>query len=264
MLTSVRQQNIIVSMKENLLTSLGVSENEIKIYKALLKTREASPSTLAKITGIKRTTAYHTASMLTDKGLLIEDSTKSPKVFSLATPEHIQELVDGERIKFNKKEKILKEIASELSRVTASESYAVPQIRFVEEEKLEQFFRKEISQWNESAINKKVDLWGFQDHTFADNYLKEIDLYWKKTKNRLSVNLLSNESDIEKKLKGKYKGRNIKFWNKTNNFLSTTWIAGDYVIMINTRKYPFYLVEICDVTLANDMREVFKNLWLLV
>lgn len=251
-------------MKEKLLTSLGLSVNETRVYKAILKTRIASPATLAIMTGVKRTTAYHTARMLVDKGLLIEDSTKRPKVFLSATTEDIQTLIDTERNKFVNREKVLQELSNELSRTGIDESYPVPQIHFVEEEKLEQFFYKAVLRWNESVLAKKVAWWGFQDHTFADHYTKVIEWYWKKTGEKLAVNLLSNRSETEKKMAGKYPRRNIKFWDKTNHFLSTTWVAGDYVIMINTRSQPFYLVEIHDATLANDMREVFKNLWTLV
>ena len=251
-------------MNEKLFNALGIEGNEAKIYKAALKARKSTPATLGKMTGIKRTTAYHIARMLVDKGLLLEDSTRRPRVFLPAAPQDIQLLIDNEQKKFNAKEKILKELIGELSRVTPDESYPVPQIRFVEEERLEQFFYKEVPKWHKSIVERDATWWGFQDHTFIDHYGKITDWYWKREKESFSVKLLSNQSDTEKKIVGKYPGRAIKFWNKANNFVSTTWVAGDYVIITNTRRHPFYLVEIHDATLANDFREVFKNLWPLI
>lgn len=251
-------------MNQKLLNALNITNGEAKIYKAALKARKATPAMLGKMTGIKRTTAYHVARMLVDKGLLLEDSTKRPRVFLPATPEDVQTIIKDEQAKFNVREKLLRELAGELSRTTVKELYPVPQVRFVEEEKLEKFFYNEVAKWHKSTIERDSTWWGFQDHTFVEHYSKVVDWYWKKSGKEFSVKLLSNQSDIEKKIVGKYPKRAVKFWNKANNFLSTTWIAGDYVIMVNTRQHPFYLVEIHDATLANDMREVFKNLWLLV
>lgn len=251
-------------MNERLFNGLGIVGSEAKIYKAALKARHASPAALGKMTGIKRTTAYHIARALVDKGLLLEDSTKRPRVFSLTTPEDIQGLITEERGRSNAREKILKELAGELSSITAEEFYPVPHIQFVEEKKLEQFFYKEVPKWHKSALSVDATWWGFQDHTFIDRFGKITDWYWKREKESFFVKLLSNKSDTEKKWSGKYPRRTIKFWDKSNNFVSTTWVAGDYVIMTNTRRHPFYLVEIHDATLANDFREVFKNLWPLV
>lgn len=251
-------------MNERLLNALGMAGSEAKIYKAALKARKATPTTLGKMTGIKRTTAYHIARTLVEKGFLKEDSTRRPRIFSLASPEDIQELISEENKQLNAREKMLKALAGELSRITAEESYPVPNIRFVEEEKLEQFFYKEIPKWHKSIMAKDATWWGFQDHTFIDRYGKIADWYWKHEKESFFVKLLSNKSETEKKWIGKYQKRIIKFWNKANNFVSTTWVVGDYLIMTNTRQHPFYLVEIHDAALANDFREVFKNLWPLV
>lgn len=251
-------------MNEKLLNALKLSDSELKIYKAALKAKKATPAMLSKMTGIKRTTAYHVAHMLADKGLLIEDTVKRPQIFHLPAPEDIYSRIKEEQVKFSEREKTLRQLADELSCLTAPESYSVPSVRFVEEEKLENFLYNEVPKWHKSATQRDSVWWGFQDHTFVENYAKIVNWYWKKSGSEFSVKLLSNQSDVEKTMAGKYPKRAMKFWNKTNNFLSTTWIVGDYLIMVNSRQHPFYLVEIHDVTLANDMREVFKNLWPLV
>lgn len=51
------------------LTALGLSEKEAKIYMALLTLKESVPSTIAKISGIKRPTAYVILEQLVQKGL---------------------------------------------------------------------------------------------------------------------------------------------------------------------------------------------------
>lgn len=251
-------------MDEKLLQSLGLSTSEVKVFKVAMKIKGTTTAQLASMTKIKRTTAYHVAHMLTEKGLLIEDISKRPKIFTPATPEQIEEMIEMENVKQAQRELTLRKVAAELSRATAGDEYNVPRLRFVEEEKLENFFYAEIPKWHHSVIKRDSTWWGFQDHTFVDHFPHVIDWYWKKFGDEFSVKLLSNESTTERSMVGKYHKRHIKHWNKSGNFISTTWIAGDYQIIVNTRHKPFYLVEIFDGTLSNDMREIFKNLWSLI
>ena len=104
--------------------------------------------------------------------------------------------------------------------------------------------------------------WGFQDHNFVMHYEKWIDWYWQTAPAKISLQLLSNQSEIEKTMQGKkYARRKIKFWSDAKNFTATTWICGDYVIMIITNQRPHYLVEIHDAVLAHNLREVFEGIW---
>ena len=248
-------------MNDQLLSALGVVGPEARIFRAVLKAGRATPAELGKVTGIKRTTAYHTARVLTERGLLIEDATKRPRVFSPALPQDIRSIIDGEHRRFEARKNNLHQLADELSRVVAEDTYPVPQIRFVAAEKLEKFLYSETPKWHKSLMATDATWWGFQDHTFIDHFGKITDWYWRRAKEPLTVKLLSNISNTEKRLVGKYSQRHIKFWSRASNFLSTTWVVGEYVVMVNTRRKPFYLVEIHDVTMAHDLREVFKNLW---
>lgn len=251
-------------MQEKLLSSVGIDGSEAAVYRAVLKARSATPAVLAKLTSIKRTTAYYLAQSLAQKGLLIEDATKRPRVFVPATPKDIEQVIDREHQLFAARKQILQTLATELSRATAEGSYSVPQIRFVEEEKLRHFMKAQLLTWHKSAITGDATWWGFQDHTFLEQYGDLTAWYWKYAKESVAVKLLSNESSAERRLTGKYPRRTIKFWKNAENFITTKWIVGSYVIMVNTRKHPYYLVEIHDATFANDEREVFKNLWALL
>ncbi|OGG51499.1 hypothetical protein A3C18_01675 [Candidatus Kaiserbacteria bacterium RIFCSPHIGHO2_02_FULL_54_11b] len=253
-------------MDDKLLTSLGLNEKEIKVYKTMLKKREMRPAQLAKTVGIKRTTCYHLAQGLVEKGLLVENATKRPRTFSLAQPADIEGTIEQERKRLATREKILKRFTTELSRATAEESYPVPQIRFVEEEKIERFVEQQNFSWEESMLKTDPTMWGYQDHTYVENYPHLIDWYWKKSDKRIGLKMLTNQSaaSIEQRLARKYKRRQMKFWKNSDTFRAGIWLMGDYMLMVNTRRHPFYLVEIHDATLAHDLRELFKSLWLLV
>jgi hypothetical protein len=76
------------------------------------------------------------------------------------------------------------------------------------------------------------------------------------------VKLLSNESNVEKKMAvKKLNQREIRFWKKDADFTASLWVIGEYIVMIYTRERPFYLIEIHNSVLAHNTREVFKNLW---
>ncbi len=254
-------------MKHSLLTALGLNAGETKIYSAVVKAGEIAPAPLAKAAGVKRTTAYAIARSLAEKGLLMENSTKRPRTFSPVTPNEIKNIIALEKKRFAEREKLLEQFAEELSQSQSEKSYPVPKIRFVEEEKMSQFQITEIPKWRKSVMERDKTWWGFQDHTWVEQYGHLLPTnYWRNTPEGLTLKLLSNQeaSSTEMKLRKQFPDRAIKYWNKATNFLSSLWVAGDYVMILNTRRHPHYLFEIRDETLANDLREVFKNLWPLV
>lgn len=251
-------------MDGTLLRSLGLTEQEARLFKAVRKDKEVTPTELAKTLGMKRTTAYSAARGLVEKGFLLEDKTRRPCVFSIATPEDIQGLVTSEQKRFADRQSLLKQLAGEIERIEAKDAYPVPRIRFIEEAKIKNFLYQEIPLWYKSLLATEPTFWGFQDHTFLDHYQEWIDWQWKTAPKDVSLRFLTNHSETERKISGKYPRRHVKFWGEALNFLSSTWVAGEYVVMINTRARPFYLVEIHDKLMAHDQREVFRNLWPLV
>lgn len=255
-------------MDESLLEPLGLNESELAVYQAVLRAGTITPTDLAKTAKVKRTTAYSIARSLVDKGLLTEDATRRPRVFIPATPEQVMSLIEGEKRQLALKEEVLTKLAAELSTLSAKTAYPVPTVRFIEEAKLNSFLHQQADVWDASLLaSDERTWWGFQDHTFVENYNEWISWYWLRWPKGVDLKLLSNRAPVEvefAKSREHLKNRNIKFWGEATDFLSTTWIVGDYLVMINTRSKPFYAVEIHDKLMAHDQREVFKNLWSLV
>jgi hypothetical protein len=96
----------------------------------------------------------------------------------------------------------------------------------------------------------------------VEHYENWIDKAWAIAPEKMILRLLSNRSPIEQKMKKKsYPRRLIRFWKHSKDFSSSLWVTGDYVTIIMTRTRPHYLVEIHDVVLAHNTREIFKGLW---
>lgn len=255
-------------MDEKLLEPLNLNDSELAVYQAVLQNGAISPTDLAKAAKVKRTTAYSVARSLIEKGLLTEDTTRRPRVFIPSTPEQVISLIEGEKHQLALKEEALKKVAAELSTLSAKTAYPVPTVRFIEEAKLSAFLHQQAEIWDASLLaSDETTWWGFQDHTFVENFNEWITWYWERWPEGVDLKLLSNRAQVEvefAKSGAHLKNRNIKFWGEATDFMSTTWIVGDYLIMINTRSKPFYAVEIHDKLMAHDQREVFKNLWPLV
>ncbi|MBI5004388.1 hypothetical protein HZC00_04840 [Candidatus Kaiserbacteria bacterium] len=253
-------------MEEKMLDSLGLNHKEIGAYRAMLKLGTATPVSLGKAAGVKRTTAYSIARNLVDKGLLVEDVTTRPRTFTLAKPVDVLALLDEEKKRLHQKEIVLKAVADELTELSTKTHYPVPTLRFIEENKIASFLKQQTPIWDKNILDTgETTWWGFQDHAFVEHYGDWISWYWAQSPQPIDLKLLSNFAESEVKFGKKLAPRRlIKYWGEAALFRSTLWAIGDYMVMINTRTKPFYLVEIHDSLMANDQREVFKNLWPLV
>ncbi len=244
---------------------LGFSAKEIKVYLTLLKSGRSTPATLAKLCKITRPTVYNIVKSLISKGVIAEDLGGKTLYVSPLPPYNLHKIVDKPRRELAEKDELVKKAVAELSLITAQKEYPVPKIRFVEEDKLEDFLYENTAKWNRALLDADSTWWGFQDHSLVEQYEKWILWFWEQKEyqiERVKTKLLSNSSPIEEKMGRKLARtkRDIRFLSGLN-FTSSVWVTGDYLIMITTQKHPFYLVEIHDATLAHNMREVFKRLW---
>jgi sugar-specific transcriptional regulator TrmB len=248
-------------MINDLLKQLGFGEKEIIIYLALLQHGKLTPASLAKIVGINRTTVYSTAKELAAKGVIAEDL-GGKTLYLVAKPPHgLSLLAQKEERELEEKKNIIKNAVAELQVFTKPTEYTVPKIIFVAQDEVDKHLYTQTPVWDKSILEYDGTWWGFQDSTFVQNYEKWIDWYWEKGSDpRAKLKLLSNES-AEQIKKKKFERRQIRFWDQSHNFEATTWILGDFVVMIVTKQKPHYLVEIHDKILAHDLREVFKGIW---
>ena len=249
-------------MIEAQLQNLGFTDKETAIYLALLKSGKASPTELAKITGIQRTTIYSVAKELLKRGLISEDLGNSKQAFLALPPSDLMTLANREETQLVEKKRAIAAAIQELEIVAKQTKYSVPKITFIEEEGIGDYLYKRTPEWNRSLKQVDPTWWGFQDDTFVANYGAWIDWYWQKgTEPGIDVKLLSTETDVETQMQAKgYTNRKIRYWEGLQ-VDATTWVNGDYVVMIVTNQHPHYLVEIHDATLARNQRGVFKKIW---
>ena len=250
-------------MIENILKQLGFGEKEIKVYLAVLEQGKTTPANVAMLTGINRSTVYSIAKDLLEKGVIAEDVAGTKSYLVALPPEDLGNLAKKEERDLQSKRVLINQAMGELANFTKNTKYSIPKITFIYKEDLENFLYKQAPEWNRSIMERDGIWWGFQDPSLVENYAKWIDWYWNESAPKdLVLKLLSNDSKIEKQMEKKsYDRRQIKFWEKGGDFTATTWVAGDYLIIVMTNQNPHYLVQIHDATLAHNMREMFKSIW---
>lgn len=249
-------------MNNELLERIGLNAKEAEVYLAVLKKGKATPTSIAQSTKINRTTIYSVAKELVKKGFLSEDLAGGSS-FVATNPSELKFLIQKEEKALEEKKGTINQAIAELQNLSKSFAYQVPKITFIQEDDLEDYLYRRSDEWHRSIMERDGILWGFQDHTFAENYEKWIDWEWQVGGPKdLQLKLLSNDSDIEKKNTAKgYSRRQIKSWKNGTGFTATVWVHGDYVLMVYTKSRPHYLIEIYDIVLADNMRKLFAGIW---
>jgi len=250
-------------MINKILKDLGFSEKEIEVYLAVLQEGKTTPAKVAKLTGINRSTIYSICKDLVTKQVISEDLAGKQSYIVALPPEELKNLAKIEELNLENKKILIEQAIDGLKDVTKNTKYSIPKITFIYEEDLENFLYRQSPEWNASIMSRDGVWWGFQDTNFLKSYSAWIDWFWKEcTDKNLTLKILTNESSLENDMKKKnYDKRLVKFWGKEGDFTATTWVNGDYLIMIKTDVKPFYLVQIYDQTLAHNMRQIFKSIF---
>ncbi len=249
-------------MLEKTLNQLGLGSKEIAVYKLILEYGKIAPALLSRLAKINRTTVYSVAKELKDKGLIIEDLGGKTLYYLPSREQELEKLVKVEHEKIEQKEKSIRELQEFIKNTPESKTYSIPKIRFIDEADIEDYLYDAVPKWNKSILATDPTWWGFQDHTFVEEFKDWIIWYWKNAPKEIDLKLFSNDKDIEKRMeKEKITRRKIRFWKGERDFTATQWIIGSYIIMIVTTQKPYYLVEIHDSVLAHNMRTLFKQMW---
>lgn len=246
---------------KNRLQELGLYDKEVAIYLAVLERGKISAADLSRLTGIHRTTIYSAIQNLTRLGFIVEELGDSKRHYLPASPESLANIYKIEQEALEQKKVIIETIMKEARELQNSAVYSPPKIRFVQEEQVETFLYEQTPIWIESIMNTDRAWWGFQDHRFAQLFEAWIDWFWEQTPQNLDLKLLSNESEIEEEMKKKGLSRRvIKYWDG-NDFTATVWVVGEYIVTLALKDNPFHIVQIHDPLLAENLRNMFSNLW---
>ncbi len=248
-------------MSTDQLTKLGFTKRESALYRILLTHGRLTATEAAKLSRISRPTVYSVAKELIRKGVITEDVGGASRIYVAQPPQNLLVLANREERHLEEMRILIADAVKELESVAISGNYSVPKLVFIQEEQLEDYLYKQSENWNSSMKQRDGIFWGFQDRTFPEQFEKWIDWYWQQ-KPSIVLQIVSNNAPIEQKMEQRgYTNRRIRFAKETPEFTATTWVMGDYVVMVATRQHPSYLVEIHDRLFAENLRNILKESW---
>jgi sugar-specific transcriptional regulator TrmB len=116
---------------KKLLQKLGLENNEPAIYLTALQTGTAPASIIGKRAGLNRSSARFTCDSLVNKGLMHSVQKGNTKIYTAASPDKIQLLLDLERKALSQKQYDLERQMGELEALHNPHS-VLPKVRFYE------------------------------------------------------------------------------------------------------------------------------------
>jgi sugar-specific transcriptional regulator TrmB len=105
---------------ESILTNLGFSVGESKVYFSLLNSGETSAGNIAKNTGLSRVAVYDCLRNLIREGLVLETLKKTNKLFKASNPKKIQLILEEKKEQIKEDELELKKLDNLFEQVSSS------------------------------------------------------------------------------------------------------------------------------------------------
>ena len=246
------------------LEELGLSAFESKVYLDLIHAGLMSAQEISRRLSAPRSSVYTALESLIRRKLVTTDSARRALRYRAESPTALATAVEEQRALLDQKERAIVKLTRELHPLLADRVHSESRIDFAEGRlKVERFLFDNLERWRDSIIRIDRSTWGFQDHSFVEEYSKWIKAAWRilHVEAQIAGRILSNSSSTERKLKGRIPGREVRILPGHYQFSSTTWVMGDYVVVIMTRTEPFYALQIREPVLAANLRTVFKILY---
>ena len=226
------------------LMKLGLQEQEVKTYLALLDLNEATATKLAENTGLGRVHMYQILNKLMDKGLASLVIKNNVKYFLAAEPENL--LKD-----LHEKEK---ELLSVLPMLKARQEQPLPEIK-VEVYKGVEGFKSVLN--DRLKVGGDVHSFGVDESLFKTKFGTVIDQFFRQEKEqKLKEFIITSE-----KVKFTYEHKHIHYRFISEKFFdpTPTAIYADRVMIIIWE--PLTTILIRNKNLADSYRKHFSLLW---
>lgn len=251
-------------MLNQYLQQLGFGDKEIAVYLCVLENGKLSASAVSRITKINRTTVYSVSKELMKKGVIVEDLGGTNRYYTALPIEELRNIYKIQEDEVVKKKEIVEQAIKELGSLPKSKHYSVPKIRFIDEYQFNDFLYKQLPVWIASAKGQDQNWWGFQDASFIDSHTEWFKYHWQIFPNDYGTRLFTNKKPSEEKFAKHVaddERRQVKYWDKSKEFTATHAVLGDYVLFGVTSQHPYYIVEIHDAVMAENLRKMFKGMW---
>jgi sugar-specific transcriptional regulator TrmB len=231
---------------------LGLSENESRVYMTSLSLGPASVLSIARATGIRRTTVYPVIDSLKNKGLMRTNVEGLKKHFSAEHPDKLQGMLE---LKKHSLTDCMPELLS-LYNLQGDEST----IRFYEGlQAIQQLYMDTLNDTkpkDDYLVITNQDQWYYLDEEFSVKYIE------KRAKKRISTRLLLTDSEIAQKHKRFERNfhEEIKILPKETELDTDLLITPKRLVIFQT-KLPYTAIEIQAPSAIKMQRSLFEIIW---
>jgi sugar-specific transcriptional regulator TrmB len=239
-------------MNKDLFGSLGLTNNETKVYLSLLDLGSARVAQLTENSGVHRRNVYDSIVRLTKKGLISYVSVDKKRLYSPVNPKRFLEIADEKKHEIDKIKRDFTKILPELE--LKSKLKEKHDVRFYNGiEGLKNVF--------EGIIRAKKDYVGYGSPYQIREMMREyLELFTeKRRKNNIKARLIFSENIRSKLLKIPL--CTIRFLPQVYSSHAAVRVFDDFVaIMLLTAKEPLAIV-IKNRDISNGYRNYFEVMW---
>jgi sugar-specific transcriptional regulator TrmB len=250
-------------MLTTLLKNFDLTEPMAVAYVQLLDRGPMSAQEISKLMGVPRSTVYGYLSELAERGLVTRDADTQRSIFTANNPSTLQGVVENTRAKLRAQEESLSKLQTLLAESQRRERTKTPVVQYYQgKQQVEQMLYTLQPEWRKSytRIGSHV-MWGYQDHTFVEQYRRWHDHAWKTRQPNEQIKLFSNSEGVKQQKQERINNREIRALPKGIHFSSSIWLHGEYIILAMTREKPHYAVSLFDPIFSANLRAVFQMLW---
>lgn len=244
-------------MDTSVLRSIGLTENEIKIYLTLLEKGTSTAYEISQQTGIYRVHVYDKLEQLMDKGMVTQSYQAAKKFFNATPPEKFKQYLEEKKRRVEEQETAIDALMPELKRLQEYPREDTKVDVFRGEEGLKYFLKDVIK-----TKPKEVLIMGIED----TNYEKHMPTYIRQYFRDLKHNNIK-ERVITAGRKGVFlfdqktaPTTTYRFLPESEFKLSDTMIYADKIVIV-TWGSPITAILIKNKGLAAAYTTNFEQLW---
>lgn len=240
----------------DILTNIGLSEKESKVYLGLLELGTQPASTIAKKADINRTTCYVILNSLIEKGLVTTFNKASIKYFSASEPDNLMKFLKQQKKKLDRYSQELEDNIDNLYQIE-QESTSKPKLIVFDG------FESSKNIYNDILDAKEI----FSIENTANRpeklskFLKD-DFHKKRIRNKIPLKTLtSDEDNPESTIRAKMEIKETKVIPKKYANFVDTYIYGKKLslIMYFNESYSGVIIE--SQMINNVAKNAFNIIW---
>lgn len=239
-------------MQYRVFHSLGLTENESKIYTALLDLGTAQAGQITEKSGVHRRNVYDSLSRLMEKGLISFVTVNNRKLFSPVNPKRFLEIIEEKKFELENLKNDFRKVLPELElRTRMQERHDVRFYKGVEG--LKTVF-EDILRTNEDYIGYGP---GLQLEKILKHYFRHfLD---KRLMAKIGVRLIYDESSRNKIKKGPLS--EIRYIPEEYGSRAALRIYGDKVALLLLSEEEPLAIVIKNKAIADGYRKYFEVMW---